>query len=363
MEIFRDLKKFLNKDLSGEGRANSRIVLLRYIISILTIWYIGVSVYCGILSLAKYAVAFIVTSVAFCILLYASYQTDNNKGLLGGLALVTAVSSIYITKGFGWRPSFHNYMYLVMVLLWYDPEIQNRMKGLYSVLITVLVCIISFTTGFGDTVLNPQNVSYHVLVMLNVGVFCLCLSIVAYFFCTQFVAAEQKLMSYNKKLKHIADVDPLTQLMNRRSAMERINEISERYESNNNPVSIAIGDIDFFKKVNDTYGHDCGDYVLKTIAGIFNTDMDNKGFVCRWGGEEFLFVFTSMNGDEAFIELNTLREQIERFKFLFKGNEFNLTMTFGIDEFSNNIPIDEVIKAADEKLYMGKEGGRNQVVY
>ena len=122
-------------------------------------------------------------------------------------------------------------------------------------------------------------------------------------------------------------------------------------------------DIDNFKHVNDTYGHDCGDYVLKTIAGIFNTDMENKGFVCRWGGEEFLFVFTSMNGDEAFIELNGLREQVERFKFMFKGNEFNLTMTFGVDEFSNNIPIDEVIKAADEKLYMGKEGGRNQVVY
>ncbi len=363
MGALRSLKKLLNTDLSGEGVANSRIVLIRYITAILSVWYVLVGAYSAALALGKYAVAFVATAVAIAGVLYASYKTDNSKILLGWFSVIIAVSSVYITVGFGWRPSFHNYLYLMLILFWYDPEFGDRIKGILSVLIGVVVCMISWLTGFGSTVLNPQVFHYHILIMLNITVFCLCMSIVAFFFCTQYLASEQKLMQYNQKLKHIADIDPLTQLMNRRSAMEKMAAISQKYATNNNAVSIAIGDIDFFKKVNDTYGHDCGDYVLKTIGGIFATEMESKGFVCRWGGEEFLFVFSSMNGDEAFIELNNLREQIERFKFLFKGNEFNLTMTFGVDEFSNNVPIDDVIKAADEKLYMGKEGGRNQVVY
>ncbi len=363
MKAFQNIKALLNKDLSGEGVNNSRIILIRYISAILAVWYAIVGIFCLIMPFGGYAIEFFATAVGFGGVLYGSYRTDNNKQLLGVMSMIIVVSSFVITSAFGWRISFQNYLYVTLVLLWYDAEITNRIKAFLSLLTSAIVCVISLTTRFGITVLDPSSLEYHIITFINIAVFCYCLSLVAYFFCTQYIASEQKLMMYNQKLKHIADIDPLTQLMNRRSAMEEIHNISEKFATSNNSVSIAIGDIDFFKKVNDTYGHDCGDYVLQTVAGLFSSKMEGKGFVCRWGGEEFLFVFSSMNGDEAFVELNDLREDIEKFHFMFKSNEFRLTMTFGVDEFSNNVSVDEIIKAADEKLYMGKENGRNQVVF
>ena len=124
-----------------------------------------------------------------------------------------------------------------------------------------------------------------------------------------------------------------------------------------------MGDIDFFKKVNDTRGHDCGDYVLKTLSGVFDEFMKDKGYVSRWGGEEFVFIFRDMNGDVAYPLLENLRKKIEKMDFEFFNHKFNITMTFGMEEYSPMFGSEEAIKKADEKLYIGKESGRNQVVF
>ena len=128
-------------------------------------------------------------------------------------------------------------------------------------------------------------------------------------------------------------------------------------------LTVAIGDIDFFKHINDTYGHDAGDYVLETIAKIMNEFMESKGMVARWGGEEFLFSFENINGDYAFEEMSKLLHLIERYEFSFNGTPIKVTMTFGLEEYDDNLGVDKVISKADEKLYMGKEQGRNRVIY
>lgn len=103
---------------------------------------------------------------------------------------------------------------------------------------------------------------------------------------------EQKLVRYNTKLQKLASVDALTGLWNRRSMWEYIRAVEYDYEVGNAGfVSIAIADIDFFKKINDTYGHDAGDKVLKAVAGLFMDKMKTYGRVCRWGGEESCLYF------------------------------------------------------------------------
>ena len=141
-------------------------------------------------------------------------------------------------------------------------------------------------------------------------------------------------------------------------------ELGNDYEVGNAGfVSIAIADIDFFKKINDTYGHDAGDKVLKAVAGLFMDKMKTYGRVCRWGGEEFLFVFYGRNGDAAYDALQEIYDEIHRLTVSYENEEIRITMTFGLEEYDQNDGMETAIRRADEKLYQGKETGRDKIVY
>ena len=121
--------------------------------------------------------------------------------------------------------------------------------------------------------------------------------------------------------------------------------------------------LNFLKRVNDTYGHDSGDVVLKEISSMLTDFMDDKGYASRWGGEEFLLVFRGINADEVFQQLEMFRDSVAKKVIEVEDKTINVTMTFGLEEYSSHAGIDETIKKADEKLYLGKNGGRNRVVY
>ena len=173
--------------------------------------------------------------------------------------------------------------------------------------------------------------------------------------------AEKKLLCYNRELEKIANKDELTGLINRR-AMTRILE-EQSMKSNGKYVNtIAIGDFDFFKQVNDRYGHECGDVVLKELSQLFQDEMMEVGQVARWGGEEFLFLFETLNGDEAVVYLFGILQKIRLKTFFYLDQEIKLTMTFGLEELNGNEYIHS-LKKADQKLYQGKNMGRNQIIY
>ena len=223
--------------------------------------------------------------------------------------------------------------------------------------------MINAVTPTRGVFISADDPGYHFIVYTNILLSLLCLSIIAYFYCTQFADAERKLYLYNKELKKISETDPLTKLPNRRFALDELKEIENNYETNGDLVSIAIGDIDYFKNVNDTYGHDAGDVVLSSLSALFSDYMHELGFVARWGGEEFLFVFEHSNGDDAYVALDSLREQVSRTEFKYGENKLKITITFGVEEYGPRVGVDETIAAADKKLYLGKAGGRNKVVY
>ena len=172
---------------------------------------------------------------------------------------------------------------------------------------------------------------------------------------------EGKLVEYNNILEDQANTDALTGLYNRRKAMQYLEK--RIVPTNRDFTSICICDIDFFKKVNDNYGHDIGDIVLQNIADVMITTLNKNVLVARWGGEEFLIVFSSCNGDDAYLRLERLRDNIKALKFKAGEKQFSITMTFGLTEYDFHSDIDAIIKEADEKLYMGKENGRDQIVY
>ena len=162
--------------------------------------------------------------------------------------------------------------------------------------------------------------------------------------------------------KHLSVTDGLTGLYNRRhfkSNLEREFLRAKRYKSD---LSIAMIDVDFFKKVNDTYGHSCGDYVLKEIAFLINEAFRKTDMIFRYGGEEFVVILTETDCKNAIIPLERLRKNVEENKFRYENKELKITISIGVTSILENSQTPwELFDLADKALYEAKRNGRNQI--
>ncbi len=159
-------------------------------------------------------------------------------------------------------------------------------------------------------------------------------------------------------LRDMVERDPLTMLLNRRSCRIKLDELM----NSSIGYTAVMADIDYFKKINDTYGHACGDFVLKEISALLKRHAnEHNAFAARWGGEEFLIIFPGKKAAETHeitkIMLNDIRSQC----YSFESHTVNVTMTFGIAEANKNETADVTINRADALLYKGKESGRNRI--
>lgn len=172
----------------------------------------------------------------------------------------------------------------------------------------------------------------------------------------------QSILEMQKSIRSLIEEDALTHLNNRRFGEKRLKSIKAAAPNSGIDYALAIGDIDFFKKVNDNYGHDCGDMVLVNVANILKTGMHGKGFVIRWGGEEFLLAFEGMNAETAAMHLEAILNEIRESVVNYNDLQIKVTMTFGVVEGNGTTNLDNMFKAADALLYEGKQQGRNRVM-
>ncbi len=171
-----------------------------------------------------------------------------------------------------------------------------------------------------------------------------------------------KLNAMMASLDKQSRTDSLTGLCNRRCMMDRLMR-EEKKESGQDPVfALVMGDIDYFKSVNDTYGHLAGDQVLVTIAEIMQAVVRGGDLVCRWGGEEFLILFAGESAPQASGLTERIRDEVARKIFSTHHAVFHLTMTFGITAYRADDTLDILINRADQALYEGKRAGRNRIV-
>lgn len=166
----------------------------------------------------------------------------------------------------------------------------------------------------------------------------------------------------NTNLAHLARRDPLTNLYNRRVLEEVMSKESTRSERTKRGFGIAIADIDDFKKINDTYGHDCGDKVLVELSKIFLAGIRSTDTMGRWGGEEFLFVFTETSCQGALIVIERIRQKIEQTPILCEAKDINVTITMGLSYHQGEMNCKEMIAEADKAMYRGKRAGKNKVL-
>ena len=169
------------------------------------------------------------------------------------------------------------------------------------------------------------------------------------------IARSRLLASYMVK-------DSLTGLLNHAVSMERFTSLVALNQRNKRPISVAMLDLDFFKKINDNYGHSAGDIVLKSFSGILKQRLRCTDVIGRYGGEEFIVVFSDTSIENTLNILNEIREDFSSIIHHKADQSFTVTFSCGVADLHSFNTADSMMEAADEALYLAKQRGRNQVV-
>jgi diguanylate cyclase len=162
-------------------------------------------------------------------------------------------------------------------------------------------------------------------------------------------------------LAQAARSDPLTGLINRRGMLEHLEYEAAGFQRSHTPFTLLLADLDRFKAINDTYGHDAGDQALIQTSGQLTQDLRAHDLVARWGGEEFLILLPNTDLQGGLVVAEALREGIAAQKVAIGEQDLRLTLSIGVAAYGCDQTIHQCIKAADTALYQAKHGGRNRV--
>ena len=274
--------------------------------------------------------------------------------------LIICVWVVWYVVLFGWPDGGQHLLIIVVFLAFfsiYEPPLAKLGYFFTALLVRMLLYDYAFSHAPLIQMTEMQGFFFQLANSLTVFLLIAGCCIV---FSGNLQETERLLLLRNEQLQHQAETDPLTKLYNRRSLMRKMREFTA--DSPSAMFCVAIADIDFFKRVNDTYGHNCGDYVLKRLSDLFLEKSNGRYSVGRWGGEEFCFFFPNMNLDDAGSLITDVCLAVHKLEMEFEGASFQITLTAGVEENDYQSPLEALIDKADQKLYMGKNNGRDQVV-
>jgi two-component system cell cycle response regulator len=179
------------------------------------------------------------------------------------------------------------------------------------------------------------------------------------------VDLHRQVQAKNRQLEEMAHTDPLTGLPNRRAIDSWATSQLSAAARHDFPVWVVMADLDHFKSINDTHGHDAGDIVLKSFADVLQSNTRQSNTCGRWGGEEFLVVITHVGKDNVMTAIERIRKQFETQTFTAAGHAFGVTASFGIAGFRGTaVPVfSDLVTRADAALYSAKRKGRNRVEF
>ena len=295
--------------------------------------------------------------------------TKNKQYKLITLAISAEVNVfvLLVTLAYGKALNFNLFCFLLIPAVFYISTSTKAFKHpfLISLIITAVTMANYIFSVFYESekflTFDNSRGLYIATLVLNICITCILLSLFCFMFTVEMRNSTATLENRTRQLKQLSSIDPLTKLANRRSMMEKLNISMHLLRKDKKIFSLILGDIDDFKKVNDTYGHDCGDKVLVMVADTISSQMREGDFVCRWGGEEILIL---VNGNiEAAKSLgDRILNKICASEVNFEGQSVKVTMTFGVAQANESFRIEDFIQQADNRLYYGKTHGKCQVV-
>jgi diguanylate cyclase (GGDEF)-like protein len=262
----------------------------------------------------------------------------------------------------GWGSGFHYFLIVLTPFIFFWPYWTSKTKILVSLCLFLLYA--SLFTYARSTIPVHSIADWQVYLTTMVTAFTAfaVFASVALYYQTSVNQVENNLREANRLLENLARTDPLTALHNRRIIEEKLGDSNIGMMDDGKAFSVIMSDIDHFKKLNDTFGHQIGDLVLISVSKILKNATRSGDVVARWGGEEFLILLPGTCGREAEEVAERMRIAIAQSPIYIDDNEICISMTFGVAECTFEIGINECINRADKALYEGKNSGRNKVV-
>lgn len=264
----------------------------------------------------------------------------------------------------GWEACFHLYVTAILpvaaYLLFLTCSIQRFLVTMAAMTLTVIIAMgcTMWYLNYYESFFQAPGSFLRVIAFINSFFVCTIVFVFTMLFVLEVGSMLSKLDAANRNLEYIATHDALTGLYNRHSLKKLYKEL----EQSNKPYCIALGDIDDFKKVNDTYGHDCGDVVLKSVAGVISNNIGENDAACRWGGEEMLIVMWG-DQDSCLDAVSAIKDKINALRITSDDKQVCVSMTFGfVDRTEGKSGIEALISVADSRLYVGKKSGKNVIV-
>lgn len=333
--------------------------------------------YCGLIhmllviiflctSLYQVAVLNIFSVIIYCLLGYFYGKTDKRNILSGFFAEVlcnACVSTILL----GWECGFALYMVCIVPSIFYISYTDikdHKMSYSYGVISMLAFILLRFYSYYTMPVLTGvSHVVAKVLYFYNTLICFFMLIVFSLIFSEQLKITQKELEENNEELRKLANTDALTNLMNRGCMLGMLSEAVMECRNNGQTMCLALCDIDDFKKINDTYGHDCGDAVLKHISDTIRYNVRKSDCVCRWGGEEFLVLMKNTVQAEAKGVIERVHNQIDISRIRYGDDRIHCTMTFGLIEMRDkSLTMKDLLLEVDRRLYEGKKSGKNCIV-
>ena len=287
--------------------------------------------------------AILLDVLSYCLIKYKKYYP---YALVCGNQYLAFISVTTVMLGFA--TGFHFYLIGLCIVSFFTGYFSK--KGVKGSIIWVGLSLAIYLTLFFITEFN--NPYYEVPKWLEMTLFTLNAIMVFLFIVYYLVIFLKYALSLEAKIMNESRTDELTQINNRYALYDYFDT-----EDKTSKV-LAIIDIDDFKNVNDTYGHVIGDHALQKVAEIATQTLSDS-FVCRYGGEEFVII---LNEDNFLNRLEELRHKIEKTEFVCEGVKIHITVTIGATQHLKDISLERWVKLADEKLYIGKNSGKNKTV-
>ena len=293
-----------------------------------------------------------VISVSMYVLAYQALAKRRNRLAIALIWTEVIVHAALGTLLIGWDSGFHYYLLMFIPALFLSMPLRAALAALVS--------LRAFYVGL-DTVMWTgaplQPISRNALLAVHLFNLSVVFAMFSYlsFFYLKIVSSAQR------KLRHMAATDPLTKLFNRRHMIESAERELARFQRNQHPIGVLLLDIDHFKVVNDSHGHDVGDKVLVEVANSIKAELRTQDLIARWGGEEFLAILPDTNLEQARASAERVRQALMQQRWCFDGKSVAITISVGVSEAEEGDELINVIKRADKALYRCKDNGRNRV--
>mgnify|MGYP000347923967 CR=1 FL=1 len=293
-----------------------------------------------------------------CTAFYASHLylkiTNNYKAPARGLLFALSVLMLYLVYSGGVENTGPLWIFIIPPVALF---LGGLTSGLVSIFLFIGCCIFLMFYEQGSLLATDYPQTFKLRLIYSF----LTVTFLSYCYEYSRKLSFKNIQDLSEEFERMAKHDALTGLSNRRDMMEKIQTECARVSRSHNQTCLLLCDIDHFKVINDTYGHDAGDQVLEEISDLFSSMIRQQDLVARWGGEEFLFVLPDTHLANAQKAAENIREKVETHAFMIGDVKKHITISIGVATLSVEQNIKESIARADKYLYRAKQTGRNRV--